>query len=300
MHKSMNISMTTSTKLTRIFVLILSLLVAIPSFATTLTENEKKQIAEKLEPLPITRRLIWSILFPENSDLSLEVDFQNELENLLKTSLLETDTQLIKLTPGLRRELSLDRTIAAFHKQGSIPFEITLSRSGSFQENKTNDTVRQLENTRYFTHEHNIFVADAELSRDVNTVILLFHELSHAAFDHMLAKNPERFAAHFAPSLPKTEIKKLLRRSNGKLKIDGDLYDLFSERFAFELEYRLDRKISSLVDTWPSFYRFEGVTEDEYINLIDGFVRRVYNIDHPALENVPAYPLDLLVMNEHE
>ncbi|MGZ3810064.1 MAG: hypothetical protein ACXVCE_18420, partial [Bacteriovorax sp.] len=210
-------------------------------------------------------------------------------------SLLQADTQVTKLTPGLRLELKLDEKIAAFNKQGNISFQIVPSRFGSMKENKKNDTVRLLKNPLYFTHAHNIFVDDAKVSRDVNTVILLFHELSHASFDEMLSKYPENLKSRLKDLLPETAIEKLMSTNKEKLQIDGDLYDLFSERFAFELEYRLDRNISKVMDNWPAFYRFDGVTDDESLGLIDGFVRRYYNIDNPALSGLAVYPLDLLV-----
>lgn len=284
--------------LKQILILLCTFLLAKISLATSLTENEKDRIAEKLEALPVTREIIWEIFFTENSEQSLDNEFQNEMEAILKTSLLEADTQVVRLTPSIRKELGLKGNIAAFHKQGSIPFEIIPSRAGTFQDNKTNDTVRQLESHRYFTHEHNVFVEDAELSRNVNTVILLFHELSHAAYDQMLATKPENFVAQLSSMVPTSDLKKLIKRANGRIKIDGDLYDLFSERFAFELEYRLDRNVSHILIKWPRFFRYDEVYDEEYVTLIDGFVRKVYNIDHPLLDSVSPAPLDLFLLSD--
>lgn len=279
----------------QVIILIFSSLFAEISFATFLSQDEKELIADKLQDLPITRKYIWNLLFPTNGHPLLADDFQNELETILKISLLEADTKVTKLTPAIRNELNLSAGIAAFHKQGYLPFEITLSRAGNITENKTNDTIRQLTNDNYFRNEHNVFVADALVNREVNTVILLFHELSHAAFDQMLIRDPQYFVSHLSEVLPKKDLKKLIKGTGSSIRIDGDLYDLFSERFAFELEYRLDRQASAVLDSWPTFYRFDGVYDDEYVDLIDGFVRRVYNIDHPLLVNARAYPLNHLL-----
>jgi hypothetical protein len=217
------------------------------------------------------------------------------LESILKISLLEADTQIVKLTPELRGILKLGDGIAAFHKQGNMQFKITASRSGSTQQDKTNDTVRKLKNPKYFTHAHNVFVADADISSSVNTVILLFHELSHAAFDETLSRSPENLKSKLSELTSESMTSELIKMNKGKLNIDGDLYDLFSERYAFELEYRIDRTFSKIVINWPTFYRFDGVSEDESVDLIDGFVRRVYNIDHPSLSEIRAYPLNNLL-----
>jgi hypothetical protein len=140
-------------------------------------------------------------------------------------------------------------------------------------------------------------VADEEISSNVNTVILLFHELSHAAFDEMLTRFPVNLTSRVQELISPHDLNKLIAFTNGKVSIDGDLYDLFSERYAFELEFRIDRRFAEVVDAWPAFYRFNGVNGDEYVDLLDGFVRRVYNIDHPLLDGARAYPLDNLILH---
>ncbi|MDD4973995.1 MAG: hypothetical protein PHY93_06570 [Bacteriovorax sp.] len=269
--------------------------ILIPGYCISrvLTPTEQARIEQKLAALPITRQSIWTLLYPKNKKNLLPLKFQEELETILKTSLLEADTEVTKLTPEIRAKLKLDNGVAAFHKQGTMLFKINPSRAGDIKENKQNDKIRMLANSHYFTHAHNIFVADGPISSEVNTLILLFHELSHASFDQMITKRPEMLVSMLRKLLPDVTIQKLLHIGiNDVLEIDGDLYDLFSERYAFELEYRINRNISEVTPNWPSFYRFNDVSNDEYLEDIDKFVRRIYNIDHPALMNIPLQPTE--------
>ncbi|MGZ3809015.1 MAG: hypothetical protein ACXVCE_13090, partial [Bacteriovorax sp.] len=146
------------------------LLINHSSLATVLMPQDRSKIEQKLAVLPITRKTLWSLLYPSNNKQVFDQSFQEEIEGILKSSLLEGDTQVALLTPEIRSELNLDRGVAAFHKQGAMQFKIIPSRAGSFQENKQNDLIRMLTHPRYFAHAHNVFVADEQVSWDLNTL----------------------------------------------------------------------------------------------------------------------------------
>jgi hypothetical protein len=265
-------------------------------FASILTIQERAKIEQKLNAVPTNRNTLFSLLFPANNKLIFDQNFQDELESILKSSLLEADTAVALLTPEIRTELDLYRNIVAFHKQGPMGFDIIASRSGEYQGIKQNDTIRILPASHYFIHGHNIFVADEKVSIDNNTFSLLFHELSHAAFDQWITYHPEKLNQYLRPILsPQVLVKLFYKSANGKYAIDGDLYDLLSERYAFELEYRLNTKIANKIAHWPLSFSYTEAPTNKYSELIDDYVRRNYDIDHPALKKFPIQSLEGLL-----
>jgi hypothetical protein len=184
----------------------------------------------------------------------------------------------------------------AFHKQGLIAFKIIPSRAGNIQRDKQNDTIRQLTHSYYFSHLHNVFVADEITNWDLNTFSLLIHELSHAAFDQWISNYPLKIITMLKKLLPIKTVNRLI--SNDKteiLQIDGDLYDLLSERYAFELEYRLNRQITKTNPNWPFNFSFTEFPNDNYNQLINDYVRKQYEIDHPELLQLPTIQLDQML-----
>ena len=281
----------------KILVLYGVLLMSLNCHATTLETEELIIIQHKLASLPITREILWSFLFPKNKSEELDIEFMLELDNILKTSLIEGDTQVNLLTPQIRNELSLDRGVVAFHKQGLLIFNIIPSRAGEIQRDKQNDTIRQLSHPYYFSHQHNVFVADEKTTWDLNTFSLLIHELSHVAFDQWISKHPEKIKIRLLKFLTKETINKLVWNDKiGVLQIDGDLYDLLSERYAFELEYRLNRQITKINPQWPFNFSFTEYPSDKYFQLVDEYVHRQYEIDHPELFKVQTFKLDGLLL----
>jgi hypothetical protein len=264
--------------------------------ASVLTTEEQSKIEKSLSAIPVTRKMLWSLLYPANKKAVFDQEFQDELEGILKLSLLDGDTSISLLTPEIRNELDLDRWVAAFHKQGSISFSIIPSRAGDIQYNKQNDTIRLLTHPRYFSHAHNVFVADEEISFDLNPLSLLLHELSHAAFDQWFTKHPEKLENILLEMLPKTILQKLIKTGkNGLKEIDGDLYDLLSERYAFEFEYRLNRKITKVFPKWPFSFSYTEAPSEHFREMIEDYIRRHYDIDHPLLTQLPIRPLDKLL-----
>lgn len=264
--------------------------------ATSLSPNELMIIEQKLAYIPITRKILWNILFPKNKNKEFPIEFQNELDHILKSSLIEGDTQVNLLTPQIRSELNLDRGVVAFHKQGLVTFKIIPSRAGNIQRDKQNDTIRKLSNLNYFSHRHNVFVNDEKISWDLNTLSLLIHELSHAAFDQWFSTHPENIKIMLEGLLPLKAREQLVwEDEKGIPQIDGDLYDLLSERYAFELEYRLNREITKMDPSWPFNFSFTEFPSDQYDQLINGYVRKQYEIDHPKLLKMPTYKLDRIL-----
>jgi hypothetical protein len=264
------------------------------SSSSSLTHAQKKEIYRKLSELPETRDNLFRFLFPENGEAVFSPPLQRELEGLLKASLLDTDTQVNGLTPEIRQELQLQRGVAAFHKQTGLPFEIQAGSDSPL----LNEHIRKLQSPKLFGHAHNVFVHDRSITQDNNPVILLFHELSHAAFDRWVEKYPAELERHLRSELPAEQVSTLfVKNSRGKSRLDADTYDLLSERYAFELEYRINWEANQKLGkkTWPFFYRFAQTKPQFFRTEIDEFVRRSYAIRRAELKNFRSEPTEKIV-----
>jgi len=254
-------------------------------------------LKEKLKNVPLNFKTLFSLLYPADGKPLFEKKFQNELELILSTALLKADTNVNLFSDDVRLTYNLERHVVAFHKQGNMEFTINPSRSGTFEGTKTNEHVRNLPlNPKYTNHAHNVVIADEKVSRDLNTVSLLIHELSHAVFDYWLVHSPQKLMTFLSKNLSPEAISKLVKvNSQGKLEIDGDLYDLLSERYAFELQYRFDTAVSKSKPEWPSSFNYTDENAKDYTDLINSYVRRQYDIDHPLLKDFQVKPLDDLL-----
>ncbi|MGZ3791304.1 MAG: hypothetical protein ACXVCP_03075, partial [Bdellovibrio sp.] len=252
-----------------------------------LTAEEVSVVQQKLSPLPITKKRLLALMYDSKIGSYFDQDFLAEVEGILKATFVEDDTDVFLLTLEIRQELGIDRWVAAFHKQGDMDFIIRPSRSGKYQGEKQNDSIRSLNAPGYFIHKHNVYVADGQISYDSNPLSLMLHELSHAAFDHWISTNPKKIKQIITRYVSSAKVDQLFRMNdNGEIEIDGDVYDLLSEKYAFELEYRLNRQITRHNSQWPFSFSFATEPTDDYPALIDDYVRRHYDIDHPALKNI--------------
>lgn len=264
--------------------------------ASSLSRQERLEIKQKLSELPTTSSLVFSLLYPVAAGKQFDTSFRSELENILKVTLIEGDTQVEHLTYPIRKELGIDRWVAAFHNQGYMSLTIRPSRSGSFHGVKQNESIRNLKHDSLLSHTHNIYVTDGPVNLDGNPLSLLFHELSHAAFDQWIINSPDKVKNFLISWIGQGKTNSLfVISSDDSIEIDGDLYDLLSERYAFELEYRLNRQISTRYSPWPFSFSFTEEPDDNYVSLIDDYVRRHYDIDHPLLKNIDTNPLDFLL-----
>jgi hypothetical protein len=260
----------------------------------SLSSAQRQAIYAKLGELPKTRDQLFRLLYPQSGDSVFSPSLKKELEGLLKLSLLETDTQVRDLTPEVRRELRLANEVAAFHKQVRLPFEILPSSGSSL----LNEDIRKLENPGLFKHAHHAFVTDREVSQDANSVILLLHELSHTAFDRWVEKHPQAVETYLRRQLPAEQVTKLFSRDwRGRIRIDADVYDLLSERYAFELEFRINWEAYQKLGkkAWPFFYRYFDMPVGRFRTEIDDFVRRNYGINRPELKNFETEPTEKIM-----
>lgn len=266
------------------------------ALTSSLTSQERLEIKHQLSALPTTSGLVFSLLYPASSGKQFDSAFLSELENILKVTLIEGDTQVEHLTYPIRKELGIDRWVAAFHNQGPMSLTIRSSRVGSFKGVKQNESIRNLKHDSLLSRTHNVYVADGPVNLDSNPLSLLFHELSHAAFDQWIINNPNKVKNFLSSWIGQRKANLLfVVSSDNSIEIDGDLYDLLSERYAFELEYRLNRQISARYSQWPFAFSFTEAPDENYVNLVDDYVRRHYDIDHPMLNNIEANPLDFLL-----
>lgn len=252
----------------------------------TLNQGEITLIQEKLSEIPKTKKKLLAMMYDPSLGSYFDQEFLAEIEGILKATLIEGDTEVYPLNLEIRQELDIDRWVAAFHKQGEMDFVIAPSRAGEYQGEKQNDTIRSLKHPNYFPHKHNVFVEDGPITYDSNPLSLLLHELSHAAFDHWIATNPKKIKQIITRYVSSAKVDKFFRVSADSTVIDGDIYDLLSEKYAFELEYRLNRQLTKHNSQWPFAFSFTTEPTDDYPALIDDYVRRHYDIDHPGLENI--------------
>ncbi len=258
-------------------------------YGKLLSDSERKIIYHKLNELPKTRDYLWEILFPIGTNLKIDYKMQNLLHNILRVSLLQADTKVLNLNSQYKKIFQLNSGVAAFNKQGHLDFEIVRSETSDLK--KLNDTVRNLNENPLFDRDHNIFLMDTPHSIESNSIVLLFHELSHAAFDQGLSFDRKAILKEIKKRYTHNKIENYFLFKNDKLHIEADLYDLISERYAFELEYYIDSQFKKNVPDWPGFFRFIGVEDSEAVEVIDGFTRRVYGIDLLVLEEQNLIPV---------
>lgn len=259
------------------------------------TSAEKEIVRKKLTTLPVTSSWMFSLLYPASKGKQLKLPFKAELEGILKSTLIQGKTQVNHLTHSIRNQLAIDRWVAAFHHQSSMKLKIKDSRLGSFGGPKQNESIRKLKHDVLLTETHNVYVEDGPVTFDRNPLSLLFHELSHAAFDEWIINNPKSMEMFLISWIGEEKTKKLFVVTEESLEIDGDLYDLLSERYAFELEYRLNRQITAVNPDWPFSFSFTEAPTENYVQLIEDYVRRHYDIDNPLLNNAKITPLDYLL-----
>ena len=109
----------------------------------------------------------------------------------------------------------------------------------------------------------------------------------------MLSKSPQVLLDYIEPYFSPAELAELVGVENHKIRIiDTELYDLLSERYAFELEYRFNMAVYERNrDSWPYYYRFADMAADNPEESLSAWVQEIYDIKNPLLAKISVAPL---------
>ena len=148
----------------------------------------------------------------------------------------------------------------------------------------------------YCPSESFIFLESRPISEEHNDLLVLIHELAHAAFDLFLSLNTEKLVEIFYPH-------GLVYRSSyldGSISLSQELETYLSERFALEIEFLALRDMyNKYFSTWWSGGVFEqGVLEmpqDIVSRVLANKVCQAYDITNPAIITFNDIPLTELL-----
>jgi hypothetical protein len=236
------------------------------------------EVLDKLQVVPNLRdEMLRSLADPA---------FPVVIKNMVRTALLERDTEIKHLTPLTGGIWGVPEYFAAMVKT-------LLSRKGYDQFNDSNpvstlnDLVHELHGPTppAVQHHFTVFVKDRTLAEVANDsdFLNLNHELAHIFFDEMLRSQLPVLAKKY-PSLVRL-------KESGRFEIHSQFQDFLHERFAFGVGYQLYR--TGLFGSEDFIYK--NMTDRNADQSIAQYVVTDYIITNSDVLKLKATPLKELM-----
>lgn len=238
---------------------------------------------------------------PRLRDLALQLlrrqDAPPHLKRMLVKALAQ-DIDVRDLTPEVRRSFKLrDSSLGCMHRPEE---EAPLRQFSTMSAQTINQEAGSAFNAALATRRYTVLIANGEERPDeIDSFLVLIHELAHVRFQVFLERNIERLARRWRASLsrlsPDLEDNLIRRAEDGVWEIEAHFEVLLTERYAFQAHHELQMALLGRLYQGSTYFPLSWDRES-YRSKIAARILSKYTVTHPLVRAAAQKPLALMLL----
>ena len=246
-----------------------------------------EMLVVKLRAMPELRKDIVAMMRDPN--------VPEHIKAIVRKALVD-DVEIVHLSESFKKLYGFPEYVGGFRgaeKVNSNVVEVPRQSSKSINVQVTEAVKNNKSKPLIIKNANLVGLAEKTSEGDMGPLLTMVHELAHVRYDKFFQNNIEKMVGKFPPDL-------LRRSEDGKVLIDEQLANYFTERFSHETEFYM---LSPLRDKYNSFEKWKMVRDVPIKDVrreISQFVRQSYEITDPRIAELDARPLSDIFLNGME